>query len=107
MSDIEDWYDLMPSLVGVELLLRVDDYGVPVYGPKATYRSRVNFYQHFVRGPSGEQVIAEGVVWIGTDADIPATARVTLPDGTSPLILKANGETDETGQQLYCRIDFG
>lgn len=107
MSGIADFLDLMPLTVTVAPFVSRDSYGVATYGTARPYRARVNYKQHYIRKSEGEMVPARGMVWLATSDAISVNDRVTLPDGTTPLILESNGETDETGDTLYVRLDFG
>ena len=106
---IDDFLDLMPSTFQIEPYLGRDTYGVASYGsPPATYRGHKSDKTHFIRGPSGEQIVARGTAWLATyGAVISVEDRLTLPDGTQPKILDVNGGDDETGATLYTRLDLG
>lgn len=106
MSGIEDWLDLMTDSVVVEPFVSRTTHGVPTYGAaRDPYAARVNYQVHYVRNADGEQVVARGYAIIATTDTITVKDRITLADGTQPLILIANLETDEAGP-LYTRIDF-
>lgn len=106
MSSIGDWLDLMPATVKIERLTGRDRAGGPSYGPPSTYRARVNFKSHFVRGANGELVSARGTAWLATVDPITVRDRITLSDGTTPPMLVVNQESDESAP-LYTRIDLG
>lgn len=106
MSDIDDFADMMTQAVTVQPFVSRNQYGAAAYASPLTYKARVNFKTHWVRGPEGEQIVARGVAWINTGDDtITVNDLVTLPDGTMPKILQVNGENDESGP-LYTRLDF-
>lgn len=106
-EDTADLVELMGSKVGVELLISRDAYLVPTYGPRKDYPAKITYDSHVVRGPNGENITANGIIWMAKESPIPTTARITLPDGTTPPILKSAAPADETGEVLYVRIDFG
>lgn len=104
---ISDFLDLMPLTVTVEEFASNDTFGARTYAVPASFRARVVYKNHYVRGPSGELVAASGMIWVATAAIFTDKARVTLPDGQQPQILMVAGVTDETGGILYVRVDFG
>lgn len=106
-AGIADWLDLMPLTVQIAPYLGRTSYGVASYGPAVGYRARVNYEQHYVRDKSGATVVSTGVAWIANTSEIDVDDRIILPDGSTPIVLKAGAETDETGKVLYTRIDFG
>lgn len=105
MSIVDDLLDLMTDKVTVEAFLMRDSYGQAAYGSPMTYAARVNYSNHYVRTAEGEQVVARGYAIINRTDPISTMDRITLADGSTPLILVSNAETDETGP-IYVRIDF-
>lgn len=95
----------MTQTVQVEPFVSRDAYGKATFGAAVSYRARVNFKTHFVRNNDAEQVVARGTAWLATSANITVNDRITLPDGSHPLLLDVNGENDEAGP-LYVRLDF-
>lgn len=105
MSGIADFLDLMTQLVTVEPFISRDAYGAPTYGAPTTYRARINAKSHFIRTSDAEQVVARGMAWLAADGPISVNDRITMPDGSQPLILDSNAENDEDGP-LYVRLDL-
>lgn len=106
MSGIDDWSDLMPLTVTVQPFVSRTPYGTPSYASPASYAARVNYKAHDIRRPDGQVVTARGMVWLASADQIAADSLVTLPDGSTPLILESAAVTDETGGILYVRLDF-
>lgn len=75
-----------------------------------TYAARVEGHQHVVIDVAGKEVVAKTVVYVGTTTTggTPAfTVRdqITLPDGTTPVILSIDTVRDESGvhhQAVHC-----
>lgn len=106
MSTIDEWADMMPATVTVLSYLRSDGYAVPVFADTPnTYPARVTYRTRRVLNPAGEEVVSRGTVWLATVDPISTKDQVTLPDGTTPLILQADQIADEDGP-LYTRLDF-
>lgn len=102
---IEEWADLMTDTVKVSPFIKRDTYGDPTYGKLSSYKARVNYETHFIRAATGEQVVARGWAIMATVNPVSVNDKISLPDGSSPLILTVNVETDEKGP-LYTRLDF-
>lgn len=102
---IADWLDMMPATVSVARFQSRDAYGAPTFAAAVNYRARVDFRTRLVRGPNAEMVVARGRAWLATVDAITAEDRVTLPDGSVPIILQVNQVPDEAGP-LYTSLDF-
>lgn len=114
---ISDWVDMMPHTVSIEPFSSNDSYGEPSYGASVSYRGRITRKPHYVRGKDGNDIVAEGVVWLGpptsdlTDDTVPTVTtrdRITLPDGTltQPPIMSVSKIADENGDH-HLKIHFG
>lgn len=98
--------DLMPTTVTVELITGRDYQGKATYGPPSDpYPARVNNVQRNVIGPDGQLVVARGRAWIDTVAPFTVNDRVTLADGSQPILLNVNQVPDENGP-AYTSIDL-
>jgi hypothetical protein len=96
---------MMPATVTVAPFVSRTSYGVPTYGAAVGYRARVSNKSQLVRNANAEEVVARGNVILATVAPITVSDKVTLPDGTTPLILVVNVESDETGP-IYTKLFF-
>lgn len=103
---IEDFLDLMPHTVSHAELAGRDDYGKPTYGSAVDYQARVTYKNQKVRASDGSEVVARGVVWIGGTPIISTDDQLTLPDGSSPIILSFEQYADEIGAH-HTKIFFG
>ena len=105
-TTIDEWLDLMPAEVVVETYISSDSYAKPVFAtPSNTYRARVVYKTRRMLSPSGEVIVSRGIVWLATVDPVSDKDRITLPDGTQPLILNVDQVPDENGP-LYTRLDF-
>lgn len=106
MTDIGDWAELFPLTVTVQGFVGRDSYGTPSYGSPNSYPARIVYKLRDIRRPDGQVVTARSVIWLATSDSFGVNDLVTLPDGSTPLILDIGGPTDETGlrhhTKLYC-----
>jgi len=106
MGSVSDWLDLMPFTITYEAVATRDAYGkVLTYADSVDYRARVTYkHQRVASRATGQDVIASIQVWIeGVITTINVDDRVTLPDGTTPLIVAWDLPTDEIGNH-HCKL---
>lgn len=104
---ISDFLDLMPSTFKLAPLVGRDTFGKPTYGDDTPYRGHKNDKSHYIRGANGETILSSGIIWLATGDAITVQHRLTLPNGSTALILDVNGGDDETGATLFTRLDLG
>lgn len=106
MTDIGEWADLFPLTVTVQGFVGRDSYGTPSYGSPNSYAARIVYKLRDIRRADGQVVTARSVIWLATSESFEVNDLVTLPDGSTPLILDIGGPTDETGfrhhTKMYC-----
>lgn len=102
----DDLLDLMPATILVAPFLSADAFGVPSYGPSIPVRGRVVYKARLIRMSLTETINAVGVVYLATEDPVTTRDKLTLPDASSPTILLAALETDETGD-CYNTVWFG
>jgi hypothetical protein len=101
----DDFVDMMADTITVERMTGRADDGVPTYAAPVSYRARVNYKTHNVLNAQNQLITARGMMWLDTVDSITVDDRITLPDGSRPVILFSNLNTDETGP-AYTRVDF-
>lgn len=97
---VSDWLDLMPHTVTYEAVTARDEYGKPsAYATAVSYRARVTNTRKRVPGQNGVQdLISSCQVWInGVISGLGYDDRITLPNGSRPLIASWDTPTDEVG----------
>ena len=97
---IADWLSLMPFTVSYEAAAVRDEFGkVTTYAAPVSYRARATYkHQRVASRATGQDVIASIQVWLnGVIPTINVDDRITLPDGTTPLIVSWDMPTDEVG----------
>lgn len=120
MIEVE-FVELMQDLVTIEPRTGTNRYGNATYGPAITYVARVQGEAQEVRDMMGAIQISSAQIWavpvVASNSGAPGAFqragqwyvvapfsytpkppdRLTLPDGTKPLILRTNMENDESG----------
>lgn len=97
---------MMPDTVLIAPFTGMDQYGARTFGPDAPYQARVNNKTHFIHVGTPQQVQAKGTAIMACITPVSVNDRITMPDGSNPLILDVNQENDEVGA-LYTRLDLG
>lgn len=98
--------DMMAETVTIAPLTGRASDGTPTYGAAVSYAARVVFKIHNVIGKENQLVAARGIAWVDCGDPVAADALVTLPDGSTPIILQIDQPTDETGTVALTRLDF-
>jgi hypothetical protein len=97
---ITDWLSLAPATVVYRAATVWDEFGkVIAYAAPVNYRARVTYsHKRITSRATGQDVVSSIQVWIiGVIPTINVDDRVTLPDGTTPLIVSWDLVSDETG----------
>ena len=98
MTFISDLADMMTDTATWRALTGRDDYGVPTYAsPGTSYAARLVRKHRMVRSLEGDEVVSTAQLWIGGTPAIAADDRVTLSDGSTPVILAVERFQDEIG----------
>ena len=110
---IDEWHDMMPFTVGHQPFLSRNAEGAPTFGASKSYRAFITNEPVRVRGPDGSDVIARGICVLGRAVDdsegspvVGTEDRITLPDGSTPLIINSNRAADDTGWH-HTTVYFG
>lgn len=95
---ISDFLDLMPDTVTYEAPATYDEYGkVATYATAVSCRARVSTKHQRVAAKNGQDVISSIQVWLNSTTAINENGRLTLPDGSTPLIVSWDLVRDENG----------
>jgi len=97
---ISDWLDLAPATVQYEAAVTRNEFGkVTTYAAAVAYRARVTYtHKRVTSRATGQDVISSIQVWIiGIITTLNVDDRITLPDGTTPLMVSWDLVTDEHG----------
>lgn len=96
-----DLLELMPHFVTVEKRISTTEYGVPTYGTSSRYQARVERKRRMVRNAAGEEKISTVTVYFGSTPGLNPEDRITLPDGTTPVILSTESQPGAVGEGEY------
>jgi hypothetical protein len=88
----------MTQVVTWEPRTGLDEYSRPTYGAATAVRCRVVGRTKLVLDTNGQEVVSTTVVYCDGNPGISPEDRVTLPDGSQPVILRVESYPDETGQ---------
>jgi hypothetical protein len=106
MGILADLADLMPATVVIAPTTGRDDFGKPSYGAGVSYKGRVVYKNIKVASRvTGEDVVASGFIVLSGLPVLHIDDRVTLEDGTTPLMHAWDQIPDEDGP-LYSKIYF-
>lgn len=95
---------LMNQQVTVEPFASSNMYGEPAFGDAVTMQARIEGRPQMVRTATGEERVASAVVYVDSTPVVSPRDRVTLPDGSTPLVLSVIEMPDERGphhQAIY------
>ncbi|MFW6079000.1 MAG: hypothetical protein ACODAE_05225 [Gemmatimonadota bacterium] len=91
--------DLAPHSVTVNAFSTRDADGAATYSTAgSTYSALVDETPRRIRTAAGEEVVSAATVYLlSTSADIGVQDKLTLPDGSTPKILRTAEHADEDG----------
>lgn len=100
--------DLMADTVVIRLAARPGADGASLASTAAgsTRPARVTTDPKAIDRASGDVEGVNAIAWINSTGPIPASARITLPDGSVPPILSVSNIDDETGFH-HAKVMFG
>lgn len=107
MSLETEYLTLMPDTVTVYPLSSLDDYGKRAWSATGTsYRCRIQDDSGLHRTPDGREVVITGKAYLYGSPALTTNHKIVLPDGTSPIIVYASVNNDESGSH-HTLIRFG
>lgn len=104
---VDKWHDCMWQTVVVHTFDDRNEYGKPTYNDPVTVdNSRVVYKEFWMRKPDGSEVLAKGIVWLGTYMRIGVEDKIVLPDGTDHPVLQSESYPDEM-EMNHTKVIFG
>lgn len=102
-----DLTGLLNQTVTISARSSRDMYGVESWAAGVSYPARVSPYRPLVRGEVVDAAPISGQVHM--DGDVPVTSehRITLPDGSTPTIIRVDRYTDVDGTVYATRVLVG
>jgi len=106
MSFEDAFLDMMPHTVTVAPVTSRDKFGTRTYGAAVSYPARVVEEQRRITTLDGVEGMSSHTVWIAphTSSGIPnlgPESLITLPDGSTPPILRVEVYPDEEGDHHW------
>lgn len=106
MTEIDE---LLNQQVTIETFHSIDLNGDPSYNAGATYIARVERRIKIVRALTGDQAVSTNGIFldgaVSSVLDPFGRDRITLPDGTKPIILAIEDGVDGDGTTMYVEVD--
>lgn len=91
--------------VAIEPFSAYNDYGEPTYGTAVSNNARIVQKTKMVRDAGGKEVVSTTQIYVNGSATVATTSRITLPDGTKPLILAIDITPDARGN-AYLKVIY-
>jgi len=92
-----DFLEWFKQTVTIEPFIGVNAYAEPQYGLPATYPAFVQRKTKLVRDRTGREVVSTAQMYLDGTVSVGVQDRITLPDGSQPVILSVEVLPDETG----------
>ena len=93
----QDFLALMPLTISVQHEADVNEYNEQVWSAPTTYRARLEPTRRFLRRPDGTERLVSARLIVDAQGSLRESDKVTLPDGTHPLVVSCTTEYDENG----------
>lgn len=94
---IDDFSDLFTETITHEEFGGRNSYSKRSFGSPANYSARVVKINKLVKASDGGEVLSTTQVWIQGTPTVTPEDRITLPDGTTPIILSVEKYPDDNG----------
>lgn len=92
-----DFLEFLQQTVIIEPWTGQNVYAEATYGPGANYSARVQQKVKMIRNAQGQEVVSTAQVYLDGSVSVTTEDRITLSDGTQPLIQAVTSPPDETG----------
>lgn len=96
---------LRGQTVTIEPFTGQDMNGDRTYGPAVTYSCREEAVVRLIKNQQGEDVVNTSRVFLAPNVVVGYYDRITLGNGTQPIILKINANPDVFGTNAYVEVD--
>lgn len=97
---------LCPNTVTIAPWSSADSYGKPTYGTAVTHTCLLVKMPRMVRTVTGQERVSTAQVYLTSAPGTSVKDRVTLPDGTTPVIMHVDTYPSDTVtsyfEVLYC-----
>jgi len=93
-QDFLKWFN---QTVKIESFTSINIYGEPQYGTAVQCSAFIEYKTKLVRDATGQEVVSTVQIYLDGSIDVNIQDRITLPDGSQPVILSIEALPDETG----------
>ena len=108
MTIESDYLELMPDTITITPSSATDMYGKRTYGgTPTTTRGRTSNKQELLRDAAGREIVTTGRFYCYGNPTVSIGDRLTLPDGSTPIILSIDTNVDETGASHHTVLHYG
>lgn len=97
MTYINDFREMFPDTVTWAPLTSRDQYGTPTYGAGTAFDCRLVRRNTLVRDRQGQEVTSRAHVWLMGSPAVDSDDKLTLSDGSVPVIVSVERYQDEGG----------
>lgn len=99
--------DMLADTITITKESAKDKYGKQTFGGTVlTYTCRVQEESKLIRDPAGKEVVQTGAAYIPGVTNISTSDKLTLPDGSVPVILAVDVARDDT-EDHHTVVRFG
>lgn len=88
---------LLNQLITIESTSGMDAYGQSTYGTGVSVKARVEGRNRVVVDAQGNNAVSSTTIYVDGPTVVTTSSRITLPDGTTPLILAIASMPDIDG----------
>lgn len=96
--------DLLNQTVTIAAPSSTNVYGEVTHGTGSSVAARVEPRVEQVRTAEGAVVPSKAYVWMDGNVTVTTVSLLTLPDGSTPVILAVEKHTDETGAVDHTKV---
>jgi hypothetical protein len=102
------FYEMMPDTITFNAGSSIDKYGKRTYGGTVTSaRGRVIYDSKLIKNTEGQDIVSSGyVILYGPYASLTLGDKITLPNGTTPVMVSIETKKD-TGGNHHTVVHFG
>lgn len=100
--------EMMPDTITFNAGSAIDKYGKRTYGGTVTTANgRIVFENRLIKNDEGQDIVSTGRVYLyGPYASLTLQDKITLPNGSTPVILAVETKKD-TGGNHHTVVHFG
>ena len=91
---------LFLDTITVEPFIGRDQDGKPTFGGGVPYKCRIQNLTRAERDSGGEYLVNWATIYLDYSPAITGQDRITMPDGTTPIITEVNSSPDDKGPYM-------